>query len=60
MTSSSSDYGSHRDYMGWVSTDADTRQTNVETAIREAFTDFIETRDVDVVVFSGMTALNLA
>jgi hypothetical protein len=46
--------------MGWVSTDADTRQTNVETAIREAFTDFIETRDVDVVVFSGMTALNLA
>jgi hypothetical protein len=43
-----------------VKADADTRQEIVETALREAFTSFIEKREVEVVVFSSMTALDLA
>ena len=56
----SRDYGSHQDYIGWVKADADARQEIVETALREAFTSFIEKREVEVVVFSSMTALDLA
>ncbi len=54
------DYGSHTDYMGWVRTDAETRQKAVEKALREAFSGFIEKREVDIIVFSGVGALDLA
>lgn len=53
-------YGCQRDYIGWVKDGADARQQKVEAATREAFSHFIETREVEVVVFSAMTALDLA
>jgi hypothetical protein len=53
-------YGSHADYMGWVKDDADSRQKSVEMALREAFSKFIEKREVEVIVFSSMTAFDVA
>ena len=53
-------YGSHRDYMDWVKDDADLRQGVIERALREAFSDFIEKREVEVIVFSSMSAFDLA
>lgn len=53
-------YGSHRDYMEEVKVDADARQDSVEAALREAFSEFIEKREVEVVVFSSMSAHDLA
>lgn len=46
--------------MAWVREDADKRLQTIETALREAFSGFIETREVEVIVFSGMTAFQLA
>ena len=43
-----------------VKEEADARRQAVETALKKAFSDFIEKREVEVVVFSGMTALDLA
>lgn len=53
-------YGSHSDYMAWVKSGADSRQEEVESALRQAFSGFIERREVEVVVFSSMSALDLA
>jgi len=53
-------YGSHQDYMSRVKADADLRQEAIETALREAFSGYIERREVEVVVFAGMSALDLA
>ncbi len=53
-------YGSHADYMAWVKEDAEKRLKTIETALREAFSNFIEKREVEVIVFSGMTAFQLA
>jgi len=53
-------YGSHADYMSWVKEDADSRQETIENALRGAFSSFIEKREVEVIVFSGMTAFDLA
>lgn len=53
-------YGSHADYMAWVKEDADKRLKTIESALREAFSGFIEKREVEVIVFSGMTAFDLA
>lgn len=53
-------YGSHADYMAWVKEDAEKRLSTVEAALREAFSGFIEKREVEVIVFSGMTAFDLA
>lgn len=53
-------YGSHADYMEWVKDDADSRQKSIEKALRKAFSDFIEKREVEVIVFSGMSAFELA
>lgn len=53
-------YESHRDYMGKVRAGADDRQKSIEKALREAFSAFIEKREVDVVVFSDMGAHELA
>ena len=52
-------YGSHADYMSWVEADAAARQKAIEQALREAFSDFIETRQVEVIVFSNVSALDL-
>ncbi len=53
-------YGSHSDYMGRVKEDADRRQSVIESAIRSAFGRFIETRTVEVVIFSSMSAMDLS
>ena len=53
-------YGSHSEYMGWVKEDADGRQQVVQVALREAFSKFIEARKVEVIVFSSMSAMDLA
>jgi hypothetical protein len=56
----SEDYGTHRDYMEWAKESADTRQKAIESALRKAFSHFIERREVEVVVFSSMSAFDLA
>ncbi len=56
----SDEYGTHADYMDWVRDDANTRQKNIENALHKAFSDFIEKREVEVIVFSSMTAFDLA
>lgn len=53
-------YDSHHDYMGLVREDADERHEAIEYALRTAFSNFIETRQVEVIVFSQMSALDLA
>jgi len=53
-------YGSHADYMSWIAKDAKARRKIVEKALRNAFSDFIETREVEVIVFSNVSVLDLA
>lgn len=53
-------YGSHADYMSWVADDAKVRQEAIEKALRDAFAGFIETRQVEVIVFSNVSVLDLA
>lgn len=53
-------YGSHQDYMSRVKAQADLRQEAIEAALREAFSGFIERRKVEVILFAGMSALELA
>lgn len=53
-------YGSHVEYMDWVKDDADSRQEVIENALRRAFCNFIEKREVEIIVFSSMTAFDLA
>lgn len=53
-------YETHKDYMEWVKGGADARQKAIENALHEAFVDFIERREVEVVVFSNMSAIDLA
>jgi len=53
-------YGSHADYMSWVADDAKARQKAIEEALRDAFAEFIETRQVEVIVFSNVSVLDLA
>lgn len=52
-------YGSQRDYMDLVSGDADTREKDIVEALRTAFARFVETKDVEIIVFSDMTATEL-
>ena len=56
----SDDYGTHRDYMKWVKEGAGTRQKAIEEALHKAFGSFIEKREVEVIIFSSMTAYDLA
>jgi len=56
----SREYGSHVEYMSWVKKDADSRQKNIEEALRTAFSNYIEMREVEVITFSNMTVFNLA
>lgn len=53
-------YGTHADYMSWVKKDAATRQHEVFSALRSAFSGFIELREVEIINFSTMTAVDLA
>jgi hypothetical protein len=53
-------YGSQADYMNWVKNDADSRQKRIEIALHKAFSNFIEKREVEIIVFSNMTAFDLA
>ncbi len=53
-------YGTHRDFMERAKKGADARQVAVETALREVFSGFIERREVEVVIFSSMSAIDLA
>lgn len=53
-------YGSHADYMSWVKDDANLRQNAIEDALSKAFSQFIERQEVTVIVFSSMTAFELA
>ncbi|MCL6451847.1 MAG: hypothetical protein K6T75_11190 [Acetobacteraceae bacterium] len=53
-------YGSQRDYLERVKAGADARREAVELALREVFAPLIETRQVEVVTFSSMSALDLA
>jgi hypothetical protein len=46
--------------MSWVSDDAETRHAQVEAALREAFASFVESRPTDVIVFSSVSAADLA
>ena len=56
----SEEYGTHADYMKWVKADADSRQQGIEETFRKAFSKFIETKEVEIIVFSSMTAFDLA
>lgn len=53
-------YASHFDYMERVWPAAEVRSEDVVASLREAFSGFIEMRDVEVVIFSNMNALDLA
>lgn len=53
-------YDSHADYMGWVKDDADARAIEVRTTLIRAFAGFVEVREIEVINFSAMTALDLA
>lgn len=53
-------YGNQRQYMSRVSPVADVRQAEVEKELRRAFSKFIETRKVEVIVFDSMSAERLA
>ena len=53
-------YGSHAEYMDWVKDVADSRGRYIEDALRQAFSAFVEKREVEIIVFSRMTALDLA
>jgi len=53
-------YGTHTDYMDWVRDDANSRQEAIENALRKAFSNFVEKREVEIIVFSSMAALDLA
>jgi hypothetical protein len=53
-------YDSHADYMDWVKSEADARTAMMRGVLVEAFEGFIESRQVEVIHFSAMTALDLA
>lgn len=45
-------YGTHADYIGRIDAEVQSRQQDVAAALKEAFAGFLETRSVDVIVFS--------
>lgn len=53
-------YGSHRDYMEPIKGLAKKRRQDVEFALTNAFNRFLESREVNVIVFSSMKAEDLA
>jgi hypothetical protein len=57
---SPNEYGTHRDFMRSVAASADARQKAIEKALREAFSRYIEKKEVEVIVFSSVTASDLS
>lgn len=53
-------YDSHADYMRWVKSDAEARASELRATLVRAFAGFVEVREVEVINFSAMTALELA
>jgi hypothetical protein len=53
-------YDSHADYMGWVKADAESRASEMRTSLIRAFAKFVEIREIEVINFSAMTAMELA
>jgi hypothetical protein len=53
-------YSSHADYMKPLVEAAENRKQEIEQALRDAFTGFIEPRSVDVILFAGMTVHQLS
>ena len=53
-------YDTHADYMDWVCDDAKARHDKICGDLRTAFADFIVLREIEVINFSAMTALDLA
>lgn len=53
-------YGSKKDYMDWVKDSADERTEIIEEALKEAFREYIEVKEVEVIVFSQMSAGDIA
>ncbi|MEW5995351.1 MAG: hypothetical protein AB1744_13295, partial [Candidatus Zixiibacteriota bacterium] len=56
----SENYSSHADYMSRVVAEADKRRETVEQNLRSAFEAFIQEQQVEVVLFSNMSVLDLA
>jgi hypothetical protein len=54
------EYASQANYIDWVREAMETRLVEVTAALREAFGNIIHKEEVEVVVFSGLTALELA
>jgi len=54
------DYGSRKDYVEWVADSADQRAENVKNCLEEAFSEYIEKREVKVIVFSDIGASDIA
>jgi hypothetical protein len=52
----SSEYGTHKDFIGSVEASANARQETIEKALKDAFSRHIEKREVEVIIFSSMTA----
>ncbi|RMH48639.1 MAG: hypothetical protein D6694_00240 [Gammaproteobacteria bacterium] len=46
--------------MSWVADEAKMRQEEIEKALRDAFADFLETREVEVIIFSNVSVPDLA
>jgi len=53
-------YSSHADHMSWVAADAAKRRQAVESELRAAFARFVETREVEVIVFAQMDVFDLS
>ena len=56
----SPEYGTHKDFIGSVEASANKRQEVIEKALKEAFSRHIERREVEVIIFSSMTASDLS
>lgn len=53
------EYSTHADYIARVSEEATARCEEVQQVLKKAFQPFIETRSVEVIVFSDISALDL-
>jgi hypothetical protein len=53
-------YDSHADYMEWIQAEAGARAALIRQSLIEAFSRFVELREVEIINFSAMTALDLA
>ncbi|MBN1574113.1 MAG: hypothetical protein JW984_13030 [Deltaproteobacteria bacterium] len=56
----SEEYGTHAEYISWVLEDAKKRQAEIESYLKKAFSSYIEIRSAEVIIFSDISALDLA